>query len=374
MARSIARRPPANPPRIKFVHVSGKAISTLAPADYPFWEYLNQVVQEEPSRSGDLPANRLQRTVQTRRRARPNVVLILPDDRRGDPRNWGIAYRYRNKEGSRDMRKLGLKGTLTALAVAIALPSAAQDAASDQAAELAKKLANPIASMISLPIQYNYDQNFNEDDEGSKELINIQPVIPFSLNEDWNLITRTIVPLVALDDMGPIHMDESGLGDVVQSFFFSPKAPVGGWIIGAGPVFLYPTATDDVLGGEKWGAGPTGVFLRQDGPWTYGLLANQIWSFAGNGQRDDINATFIQPFAAYIYNKTKTTVTLTSESTYDWKNEASSVPINLVVAQMLKIGPQIMQLAAGPRYWVTAPDGGPEGWGLRLQLTLLWPK
>ena len=224
-----------------------------------------------------------------------------------------------------------------------------------------------------MPLQYNYDENFGPDDEGTKSVLNIQPVIPFSIGEDWNLITRTIVPLIDQQDIPTTGESESGLGDVVQSFFFSPKAPVGGWILAAGPVGLYPTASDEMLGGEKWGVGPTVLALQQTGPWTYGLLANHIWSVAGEDDRADINLSFVQPFLSYI-TKTKTTLGLNTESTYDWENEAWSVPVNATVAQLLKIGPQILQVTLGARYWADSPDNGPEGWGARAAVTFLFPK
>jgi hypothetical protein len=162
---------------------------------------------------------------------------------------------------------------------------------------IAKQLSNPVAALISVPFQLNWDDNFGPDDEGSKLTLNIQPVIPISLNDKWNLISRTILPVVSQDDIFPGAGDQFGIGDTVQSMFFSPKAPTAsGWIWGVGPVFLLPTATDDLLGGEKWGAGPTGVALKQTGPWTYGALFNHIWSFAGDSNRNDINSTFLQPF------------------------------------------------------------------------------
>lgn len=245
--------------------------------------------------------------------------------------------------------------------------------ASDEQAELAKKLANPVASLISVPLQYNFDDNFGPDDQGSKHVLNIQPVAPFSLNVKWNLITRTIVPLVDADDVPP-GSSESGLGDIVASQFFSPKEPTaGGLIWGIGPVELLPTASDETLGGEQWGLGPTAVGLIQKGPWTAGLLANHIWSIEGEEDRADINATFLQPFVSYL-TKTKTTFGLNTESTYDWENEQWSVPVNATVSQLLKIGPQILQLTLGARYWAESSENGPEGWGARLVVTFLFPK
>ena len=196
----------------------------------------------------------------------------------------------------------------------------------------------------------------------------------FTLNEEWNLISRTILPIIDQSDLPVKGAGESGIGDILQSLFFSPKAPTSGGIIwGAGPVFLIPTASEDVLGGEKWGIGPTAVALKQAGPWTYGALVNHIESFAGEDSRADISASFVQPFVSYI-TKTKTTIGLNTESTYDWESEQWSVPVNFTVNQLLKIGPQIIQAGAGVRYWADSPDNGPDDWGARIQLTFLFPK
>jgi hypothetical protein len=268
---------------------------------------------------------------------------------------------------------------LAALAVGnatLAIPAQAEEGQeeADKAAELAKKLANPIASLISVPAQYNYDEYGGVNDDASVSRLTIQPVIPISLTDEWNMITRTIVPVIDQQDFPVDAMNESGLGDVVASQFFSPKAPTaGGWVWGVGPVELLPSASDSMLGGEKWGLGPTAVMLKQEGAWTVGLLTNHIWSVAGDDDRNDVNATFLQPFASYI-TKTKTTLALQTESTYDWDGEAWSVPVIAQVSQLFKIGPQILQFSVATKYWADSPDNGPEGWGFRTQLTFLFPK
>ncbi|GGO83634.1 hypothetical protein GCM10011348_27880 [Marinobacterium nitratireducens] len=260
--------------------------------------------------------------------------------------------------------------TMSGVAVQLAAPTAwSQDAEA-----LAKQLANPVASLISVPFQLNYDTDLGPGDNGDRYLLNVQPVIPFDLNEDWNLISRTIVPILSQDDVIPGEGSQSGLGDVVQSLFFSPKEPTAnGWIWGAGPVALLPTATDDLLGAEKWGLGPTAVALRQDGALTYGALANHIWSFAGDDDRRDISATFLQPFLSRT-SPSATTYTVNLESTYDWKAEEWSIPLNANVSKVLSLGEQLVSVGGGLRYWLDSPAAGPEGLGVRLQLTLLFPK
>ena len=240
-----------------------------------------------------------------------------------------------------------------------------------KAAELAKKLSNPVASLISVPVQNNWDFGYGPAN-AMRYTANIQPVIPFSLSHDWNLITRTILPVIYAESPVKGGDDKAGLGDIVQSFFLSPGEPVGGWIMGAGPVFLWPSSTDDALGTGKVGLGPTAVLLKQEKGWTYGVLANHLWSVAGEGGRADVNASFLQPFVSYT-TKTFTTLGLNTESTYDWENSQWTMPINLSVAQLLKFGKQPVQFTLGGRYYAEKPEGGPD-WGLRFVITLLFPK
>jgi hypothetical protein len=289
-----------------------------------------------------------------------------------------------------------MKTTCTQNLLAAALVSAlalttttlfAQDAATDEqagAAELAKKLANPVASLISMPIQNNWDFGIGSAN-AMRYTANIQPVIPFSLSQDWNLITRTIVPVIYAEAPVKGGTDQAGLGDIVQSFWLSPKAPTdSGWIWGAGAVMLYPSGTDG-LSANQWGAGPTALALKQVNGWTFGMLANHLWSYASTGGHStsdagdasdgsdaEVNATFLQPFVSYT-TKTSTTFGLNTESTYDWSHSQWTVPLNASVSQLIRVGKQPVQLSLGVKYYAERPLGGPD-WGLRFAITLLFPK
>jgi len=262
-----------------------------------------------------------------------------------------------------------LAGVLV-LASQSGLANPAADDATLSNEQVAKNLQNPLANMISVPVQLNYDQNIGDDDKGDRYITNIQPVVPINLNEDWLLISRTILPIVSLDTT---TTDESGTGDIVQSAFFSPKQSANGWTWGVGPVFLLPTASDDALGQEKWGVGPTAVALKQENGWTYGALINHIWDVAGDDDRSDVNATFLQPFMGYTW-PSAFSLFLNTETTIDWENDTEAVPINFVASQVAQVGSQTLSFGGGLRYWADSPDNGPEGWGARFVVTWIIPK
>jgi hypothetical protein len=255
------------------------------------------------------------------------------------------------------------------LVAALASPAAAQDAAA-----LAKELGNPIAALISVPCQMNWDRDIGPDEAGRRFTMNVQPVVPVDLSRDWNLISRTILPVIDQSDIAPGAGSQTGIGDVVQSLFFSPKKPTdSGWIRGAGPVFLLPTGSDALLTTDKWGLGPTAVALRQDGPWTYGALANHIWSVGGPSGRPDVDSSFLQPFLVCT-TPTAWSVALQAEATRDWERSESSIPVACIVSKVFKIGAQTVQVGGGPRYYVDRFDDGPKGWGVRFAVTLLFPR
>lgn len=142
------------------------------------------------------------------------------------------------------------------------------------------------------------------------------------------------------------------------------------------PKLKCPTVGPDILPrdhlAEKWGLGPTALALRQQGPWTYGGLVNHIWSFAGDDDCGDVNATFLQPFPSYTTPEAST-YAVNTESTYNWESEKWSVPLNVTVSKVVNIGGQTISLGGGVRYWVDSPESGPEDFGFRLNVVFMFP-
>ncbi len=241
-------------------------------------------------------------------------------------------------------------------------------------ADLATKLANPVSSLISVPLQSNFDFHIGPDDEGWRYQLNVQPVVPIALGEDWRMVARTILPVIYQDDIFPGAGDQFGLGDITEEIFFVPSQPLIEHVtIGVGPAILIPTATDDLLGAEKLGLGPNAIVLMQQSGWTVGLLANHIWSIAGDDDRSDVSTTFLQPFINFT-TADAWTYGVNTESSYDWEGDNWSVPINVFASKLLTIGTQRVSLGGGVRYWAESPDSGPKDFGARITFTLLFPE
>jgi len=238
-------------------------------------------------------------------------------------------------------------------------------------ADLAKQAQNPIANLISLPFQNNTNFNFGPE-ERTQNVLNIQPVWPITLNENWNLITRTIFPVTSLPL--PNGERENGLGDTTFTGFFSPiNDSKTTW--GVGPIVLLPTATDDALGSDLWGLGASLVVLTQPGSWVIGSLFSNLWSIGDNDQGEEINLFTWQYFINY---NLPNGVYLTSAPiiTANWEADSDNrwtVPFGGGVGKIFKIGKQPVNGQASAYYNVEKPDFGAD-WQLRLQLQLLFPK
>ena len=265
-----------------------------------------------------------------------------------------------------------------ALATGFAAAVAASPAAAEMSAqELAKLTQNPVGNLISVPFQNN--TNFNTGPlNGTQNILNIQPVIPIELNKDWNLITRTIVPLIWQPAFVAGEGTQFGLGDIQLSGFLSPSEPgPGGLIWGAGAIGQMPTDTDARLGNKNWGLGPTAVVLRMEkgSPWVYGVLVNNVWSLTSDERGGAYNNFLMQPFINYNFAG-GTYIGSTPIVTANWKEESSqrwTVPLGLSVGHIFHLGRLPVNTQIGGYYNVIHPDNGPN-WQLRLQVQLLFPK
>jgi hypothetical protein len=240
--------------------------------------------------------------------------------------------------------------------------------------ELREASQNPMADLISFPIQNNTNFDYGPQKK-TQNITNIQPVIPFELGEDWNLITRTIIPLINQPGFLPGQGSKFGLGDINLSLFFGPSEP-GEMIWGVGPILLFPTATDDRLGGKKWGAGPAAVVLAMPKPWVFGVLAQNIWSYAGDSDRTNVNQMLIQYFINYNlpdgwYLTTSPIITA------NWKADSGNkwtVPVGAGFGRLNWFGKLPVNISAQAFYNVEKPDVIGPRWTLRVQVQTLLPK
>jgi len=240
----------------------------------------------------------------------------------------------------------------------------------DENAALAMKLRNPVSSLARISFDNSVDFRMAADREGSRVTINIEPILPFSINKNWSLISRTILPFIQQDGIVGTSM-QAGFSDILQSVFVSPRKSES-FFWGAGAAVLIPTATDTRIGAGKLALGPTLAVGRQQHRWTYGALARQMWSVAGHRDRADVNATFVRPFVAYT-TRSAWTLSLDTESTYDWIGRQLSAPIHFEVAKVVRFERQPVSVGAAVRCWAASYPGGPQSCGFRFTITPLFP-
>ena len=248
-------------------------------------------------------------------------------------------------------------------------------AADEDATALAKKLQNPIGDLYSFPFQNNTNFNVGPN-KGTQNILNVQPVIPIHINEDWNVITRTVLPVIWQPSMQPARSVPFGTGPADFSAFLSPANPTNGWLWGAGPVVQVPTISDATLGSNVWGAGPTGVVVYLKGPWVVGVLANNIWSMGGtSGPAGTRYNTFLtQYFVNYNFGE-GWYVSSAQIITANWLtagDKAWTLPFGGGVGRVIKIGGKLpLNLSLGAYYNVLRPEYGAT-WQLRTQVTLIF--
>jgi hypothetical protein len=238
--------------------------------------------------------------------------------------------------------------------------------------DLAKATQNPLASMISLPFQNNTNFGIGPDDD-TQNILNIQPVWPFSLGEDWNFVTRTIIPVISQPGVAPGESRTNGLGDTTFTGWVSPKNS-GKWIWGVGGALVLPTATDDALGNDKWSVGPSVVVLTMPGKWVIGSLVSNVWSVGGSGDQN-VNFFTWQYFVNYNMDN-GWYVTSAPIITANWEadsNNTWTVPFGGGVGKIFRVGKQPLNAQVSAYYNVEKPESGAD-WQLRLQLQMLFPK
>jgi len=243
-------------------------------------------------------------------------------------------------------------------------------AVAQESGDLAKKLSNPLSDLVSVPFQFNWDQTVGPQ-HLTRFTLNVQPVIPFAITQNWSMIWRLVTPFVSQPPLFPGDAGAFGVADITSSFFFAPRP--GSFIWGAGPVVVLPSAAQPTLGSGKWSAGPTIVAAKQSGAVTFGALWNQVWSFAGAPERSDVSQMLLQPFFAYQATRT-ITVNVNSEAVANWKasDDKWTAPINFSVSKLSSFGsfPASYQLGWG--IYVAHPENGPT-WKLRSAITVLLP-
>ena len=264
---------------------------------------------------------------------------------------------------------------LASTAIAAALLASAHARAEMSAEELAKLAQNPVGNLISLPFQNNTNLNFGPE-KGTQNVLNIQPVIPISINNDWNIITRTILPVISNPALFPGDDRTNGIGDLQLSAFLSPANP-GHWIWGIGAIAQFPTNSNSELGNKNLGLGPTFVVLHLDhgNPWVYGVLVNNVWSVSGNKQGGSYSNGLIQPFVNYNFpdgfyltSAPIATVAWQAESGQKW-----TVPLGGGVGKIFHFGKLPVNTQVSAYYNVVRPDFG-ANWQIRAQVQLMFPK
>lgn len=238
---------------------------------------------------------------------------------------------------------------------------------------IAQEVATPSPEFASLQMMYDFSQKLGRFDTGQISTLTLIPTIPIKLNQDWNIISRTKVPLVRTEDIVPRYGIVGGVSNIQQTFFLSPNPKGSTLIWGFGPSFFLPTTTDPRIGSYQTGAGPAFGFLQTVDHWVFGLRMTQIWRAAGpvpfRGGLP-LNFLYTEPMISYTTDH-GWTYSINAETVYDWSRDKWLLPVNFTVEKLINTGAYPISLGVGVRYYAASPQDGPKGWGLRLTATLL---
>lgn len=245
-------------------------------------------------------------------------------------------------------------------------PAPSPAALSDQA--LAIAVHNPFEDFIKVPIESDTGFQLGRSHKVGDE-VNIEPLLPFSLNADWDLFARPSLTIA----YSPTPHEQSGLEDLQTSFFLSP-AKNSTWVWGVGPIFGFPTASSSELGSGRWSAGPTAALVYSEGPWLNAILTDQLMSFAGNRKRGSVNQTYIEPVISYNF-ESGWYADVDPQMTFDWTADAANawtIPMGADVGKAFNLGSQSLSLQVGAYDLLKRPDGDPQ-WIMRVSVTFLFP-
>jgi hypothetical protein len=239
--------------------------------------------------------------------------------------------------------------------------------------QLLKQLANPLSAMASVATVLNFDYHIGPGEDGHRTTLSFQPTIPLHLGEQWNIVSRTVLPIVYQEDVTPGAGSQLGIGDLTEAVYAAKVEPgPRGWVWGAGPIVQVPIGSEDLLTNKKWSLGPSAAAVKQLDDFTFGIIASQIWSIGGSGQRPDVNMGLYSPFITYqsegLWN-----LELQVPFTYDFNAHQWTVPVQLRIEKLVSFKKVPVTISFGVRYWADGPQSSPHDLAFFFGLTLAFP-
>lgn len=239
--------------------------------------------------------------------------------------------------------------------------------------QLLKQLANPLSAMASVATLLDFDYHIGPGEDGHRTTLSFQPTVPLSLGEQWSIVSRSVLPVVYQEEITPGAGSQAGIGDLTEAVYAAKMEPgPRGWVWGAGPIVQIPIGSEDLLTNKKWSLGPSIAFVKQQDDLTYGLIASQLWSIGGSGQRPDVNVGLYSPFLTYqstgLWN-----LELQVPFTYDFNAHQWTVPVLLTIEKLVSFQKVPVTISFGVRYWAEGPQSSPHDLAFRFGLTLAFP-